>query len=183
METKVLRVCGSESWPLTSRVSRGPWDLGAAVPPGCAQPDLSVSSLMWTLWLALGRPVVAGGLSPCSANASPGSGGPQGSASLALACTLMALSNCSGDHPAGGLAIIWLWSHQRPTTELPFPCPPHLPPPPEKAPCAAAGPLGRPAARRVCGGHRQPLRPAEHGDHRHRQHSPTGWPGAGPPGL
>ena len=127
--------------------------------------------------------MVAGGLSPCSANASPGSGGPQGSASLALACTLMALSNCSGDHAAGGLDIIWLWSHQRPTTELPFPCPPHLLPHPEKAPGAAAGPLGRPAARRVRGGHRQPLRPAEHGDHRHRQHSPAGWPGAGPPGL
>lgn len=70
IEPTVLRVCGSGSCPLTSsRVSRGPWDLGAAVPPGHAQPDLSVSSLPWTLWPALGRPVVA-------MNASPGSGGP-----------------------------------------------------------------------------------------------------------
>lgn len=44
-----LRVC-----LLTSRVSRGPWDLGVAVPPGCAQPDLSVSSLTWTRGLPWG---------------------------------------------------------------------------------------------------------------------------------
>nr|XP_031541573.1 serine protease HTRA3 isoform X3 [Vicugna pacos] len=53
----------------------------------------------------------------------------------------------------------------------------------KKAPSAAAGSLGRPAARRVRRGHRQPLRPAEHRDHGHRQHGPAGRPGAGPPGL
>nr|XP_019567099.1 PREDICTED: serine protease HTRA3 isoform X3 [Rhinolophus sinicus] len=53
----------------------------------------------------------------------------------------------------------------------------------KKAPGTAAGPLGRPASRRVCGGHRQPLRPAEHSDHGHREHGPEGWPGAGPAGL
>lgn len=47
MEPTVLRVCGSGSRPLTSSgVSRGPWDLGAAVPPGPAQPDLSVLPAM-----------------------------------------------------------------------------------------------------------------------------------------
>lgn len=55
--------------------------------------------------------------------------------------------------------------------------------PAEKAPSVAAGPLGRPAAWRVCGGHRQPIRLAEHSDHGHRQLSPEGRQGAGPPGL
>nr|XP_035941529.1 serine protease HTRA3 isoform X3 [Halichoerus grypus] len=53
----------------------------------------------------------------------------------------------------------------------------------KKAAGPATGPLGRPAARRVRGGHWQPLCPAEHCDHGHRQHGPAGRQGAGPPGL
>lgn len=54
---------------------------------------------------------------------------------------------------------------------------------PEKASCVASGSLSGPAARRVCGGHWQPLCPAEHCDDGHCQHCPAGWQGAGPPGL
>lgn len=146
----------------------------------CAAP----AAAWGTLWSVTGQ------LSPCSEDSSLGlsycgsAGGWPGlclSWRLALALTpdgsIQLLLPC-WDHPAGG----WPPSGSRPTKgrqlSLPF-----LVPPPEKAAGAAAGTLGRPAARRVCGGHRQPLRPTEHGDHGHRQYGPAGRQGAGPPGL
>lgn len=63
----------SQQRPLGSGPGCASWLCPAR--PFCVLPDVD-------LWPALGRPVVAGGLSPCSANASPGSGGPKGQPAL-----------------------------------------------------------------------------------------------------
>ena len=53
----------------------------------------------------------------------------------------------------------------------------------DEAAGAVARPLGRPAAWRVCGGHRQPVLPAEHRHYRHCEHHPERRKGAGPAQL
>lgn len=53
----------------------------------------------------------------------------------------------------------------------------------EKASRAFFGPFGRPQTRRVRGRHRQPVRPAEHRDDRHRQHGAERRQRAGHQGL